>query len=109
LPIFLTLRRASGTPLDDARPDVVEVRRFDSAALAAAAYDAGELDLLPLPADAAGDVVRPGLGVVEISPASALWWIAADTTDPALATVELRRGIAHAADRAAIVASSLPG
>jgi ABC-type transport system substrate-binding protein len=47
--------------------------------------------------------------VVEVSPSSALWWIAADTTDATLSPVEVRRGIAHAVDRAALVASALPG
>ena len=52
---------------------------------------------------------RPASAWCGSSPAAAVWWIAADTTDPTLSSVELRRGIAHAADRAAIVVTSLPG
>jgi peptide/nickel transport system substrate-binding protein len=106
---LLTLRRADATSPDAARPEVVEVHRFDSETAAGDLYDAGGLDLLPLPADRAAELVAPGVGAVEVSPSSALWWIAADTTDPVLASAELRRGIARAADRPAIVTAALPG
>ncbi len=108
-PTVLVLRRARATPTEAARPDVVEVRRFDTDAAAAEAYNAGSLDVAPLPADTVTALIRPGNGVVRVSPAAALWWIAADTTDPVLSSVELRRGLGHAADRAAIVTAHLPG
>jgi ABC-type oligopeptide transport system substrate-binding subunit len=105
----LTLQRSASTPAVAARPDAVEVHRYDSETAAGAAYDAGMLDLVPLPADRVGELVRPGVGVVRVSPGAALWWIAADTTDPALSSPDVRRGIAHAADRNAIVTNDLPG
>lgn len=105
----LVLRRSSTTPSDLAPPDGFEVHRYDSEAAAAEAYDGGSLDLVPLPADQVNSLVTPGVGVVRVSPAAALWWFAVDTTDTATSSVELRRGIAHAADRAAIVTTELPG
>ena len=108
-PSLLVLRRASGTPTQAARPDTVEVRRYDTSAAAAEAYDGGSLDVAPLPADSVSSLVRPGVGVVRVSPAAALWWIAADTTDPVLSSVELRRSLGHVADRSAIVTADLPG
>jgi ABC-type oligopeptide transport system substrate-binding subunit len=105
----LVLRRAPATPTQAARPDAVEVRRYDTDAAAAEAYNGGSLDLVPLPADTVATLVRPGIGVVRVNPAAALWWLAADTTDPVLSSVELRRGLGHVADRSAIVAADLPG
>jgi ABC-type transport system substrate-binding protein len=105
----LTLSRSPAVPTDLAHIDTFEVRRFDSDDAAAAAFDAGGLDLVPLPADRAASLVTPGPGVVRTSPGAALWWFATDTTDLALTSVDFRRGLAHAADRAAIVSTSLPG
>ena len=105
----LVLRRAPATPTAAARPDAVEVSRYDTDTAAADAYNGGALDLAPLPADTVTGLVRPGVGVVRVSPAAALWWIAADTTDPVLSSVELRRGLGHVADRSAIVIADLPG
>ncbi len=106
---MLVLRRAPATPTAAARPDAVEVSRYDTDTAAADAYNGGALDLAPLPADTVTGLVRPGVGVVRVSPAAALWWIAADTTDPVLSSVELRRGLGHVADRSAIVIADLPG
>jgi peptide/nickel transport system substrate-binding protein len=105
----MVLRRSLGTPVEVARPDVVEVRRYDSERAAADAFDGGSLDLVPLAVDEVNELVTPGVGVVRVSPAAALWWVAADTTDPALSSTELRRSLAHAADRGAIVTADLPG
>lgn len=106
---LLTLSRSPSVPTELAHIDTVEVHRYDSDEAAAAAFDAGGLDLVPLPADRAASLVTPGAGVVRTSPATALWWFASDTTDAALASVDFRKGLAHAADRAAIVSASLPG
>jgi ABC-type transport system substrate-binding protein len=106
---LLTLSRSPSVTSDLAHIDTVEVRRYDSDDTAAAAFDAGGLDLVPLPADRATGLVAPGLGVVRTSPAAALWWFATDTTDLSLTSVDFRKGLAHAADRAAIVSASLPG
>jgi len=108
-PSALVLQRSPGTPVEEARPDAFEVVRYDSAEAAAAAYDAGALDLLPLPADPATSLVAPGVGVVRVSPAAALWWVAIDTTDTVTSSTELRLGIAHASDRSVLVASTLSG
>jgi len=105
----LTLRRSSSVPVEAARPETVEVQRYDSDDAVAAAWAAGELDLAPLPADRAASMVPPGVGTVHETPAAALWWIAADTTDAALTSAELRRGLARVADRPALVAETLPG
>jgi peptide/nickel transport system substrate-binding protein len=105
----MTLRRSPGTSSAAAPPDGFEVHRYDTEAAAAAAYDGGGLDLVPFMADTVNTLVAPGIGVVRLSPAASLWWIAADTTDPVTASVDLRKGMAHAADRSAIVTADLPG
>lgn len=105
----LVLRRSSNTPSELAPPDGFEVHRYDSATAAADAYKGGGLDLVPLPAETVNSLVTPGVGVVRVSPAAALWWIAIDTTDTLTSSLDLRRGLAHAADRSAIVTRALPG
>ncbi len=106
---LLTLSRSPSVPTELAHIDTVEAHRYDSDTAAATAFDAGSLDLVPLPADRASTLVTPGRGVVRTSPAAALWWFAADTTDLALTSADFRKGLAHAADRSGIVSASLPG